>query len=152
MRLKHLIVTLLACLAISCESFKIPSYDQIAYQKTIEIKVESDYLLDNSAETYSVYEKDVEQLKKQVAFILEYEKNRPNNQISYSMWQLISDKNKNLLIGYFELWKKNNKLSKEFSSEVKKQMNEVFSLLLKYEAAKTKENKAKLLEIINSNK
>ena len=152
MKLKYLVIVLLAFFATSCESFRVPSYDQVAYQKTIEIKVEADYLLNNSTENYSTYEKDVDQLKKQIAFILEYEKNRPNNQISYSMWQLISDENRNLLIGYFELWKKNNKLSKEFSSEVKKQMNEVFSLLLKYEALKTKENKSKLLELINSNK
>lgn len=64
----------------------------------------------------------------------------------------MNNKDKNLLMSYFELWKKNKTVSSSFSEEAKKQIDEAFSILLKYEASKTKENEANLLDIINLKK
>ena len=150
--MKKLFNFLFLLLLFSCNSLRTANFDQTAYQKTVEIKVEADKLIDKSKDDYSIYEKDVEKLKSQVAFILEYEKNRPNNEISYTMWELMNNKDKNLLMSYFELWKKNKTLSSSFSEEAKKQIDEAFSILLKYEASKTKENEASLLDIINLKK
>lgn len=150
--MKKIFFVFITMILFSCNSLKTAYYDQTAYQKTVEIKVEADNLIDKSKEDYSLYEKDIENLKNQVAFILEYEKNRPNNEISYTMWELMNNKDKNLLMSYFELWKKNKTLSNAFSEEAKKQIDEAFSILLKYEASKTKENEANLLDIINLKK
>jgi hypothetical protein len=150
--MKKYLSILIFPIIFSCNSLRIANFDQTAYQKTVEIKVEADKLIDNSKEDYSLHEKDIENLKNQIAFILEYEKNRPNNEISYTMWELMNNKDKNLLMSYFELWKKNKTVSSSFSEEAKKQIDEAFSILLKYEASKTKENEANLLDIINLKK
>ncbi|PPZ90978.1 hypothetical protein C3729_09865 [Cloacibacterium normanense] len=150
--MKKYLSILIFPIIFSCNSLRTATFDQTAYQKTVEIKVEADKLIDISKEDYSLHEKDIENLKNQVAFILEYEKNRPNNEISYTMWELMNNKDKSLLMGYFELWKKNKTLSSSFSEEAKKQIDEAFSILLKYESSKTKENEANLLDIINMKK
>lgn len=151
-RFLFFILTFTASLIISCESFKTVTFDQFIYQKTIEIKVDADNLINKSSEDYKTHENDIENIKKQIAFILEYEKNRPNNEASTLMWELMNNKDKNLLMGYFELWKKNNIVSSSFSVEAKKQIDEAFSLLLKYEATKNKENETNLLDLINLKK
>jgi hypothetical protein len=150
--MKKYLSILIFPIIFSCNSLRTATFDQTAYQKTIEIKITADKLIDKYEEDYYLHEKDVENLKSQLVFILEYEKNRPNNEISYTMWGLMNNKDKNLLMGYFELWKKNKTLSNSFSEEAKKQVDEAFSILLKYEASKTKENEANLLDIINLKK
>lgn len=150
--MKKIFFLLVTLFLFSCNSIKTSNFDQTAYQKTIEIKITADKLIDKYEEDYYLHEKDVENLKNQLVFILEYEKNRPNNEISFTMWELMNNKDKSLLMGYFELWKKNKTLSNSFSEEAKKQIDEAFSILLKYEASKTKENEANLLDIINLKK
>lgn len=70
--------------------------------------------------------------------MVEYEKIKPNNEVSYAMWKIIANKDHNLLAGFLKRWKDNNQLSKVFIEEAKGQVSEALDLIIKYEAKKTK--------------
>ena len=80
----------------------------------------------------------------------EYEKNKPNNILSYKMWQLMTDVDKNSVAGLFKLWKEKGQLSVVFLDEASEQVMEASDALIKYEASKNKENESVLSTILSS--
>lgn len=150
--LKHTIaVLLLSSLLFSCNSIKTAVYDQYSYQKTIEIKVEASNLMDKATTPYTDQLQDIGELGLEIQKIIEYEKNKPNNEITYAMWQLLADKDKNLLVGFFKRWKDKGQLNAIFVEEAKAQIMQAMDLLIQYEGKKDKETKDKLLDLIANN-
>ncbi|WP_338359907.1 hypothetical protein [Yeosuana marina] len=150
--LKHTIaVLLLSSLLFSCNSLKTAVYDQYSYQKTIEIKVEAENLINKASTPYQDHLQDIGELGLEIQKIIEYEKNKPNNEITFAMWQILADKDKNLLVGFFKRWKDKGQLNAIFVEEAKAQIMQAMDLLIQYEAKKDKETKDKLLQLISSN-
>jgi hypothetical protein len=150
--LKHtLIAILFISLFFSCESTRTAIYDQYSYQKTIEIKVKANHLMDKATTPYSDNLNRIEELDLEIQKIVEYEKNKPNNEITYAMWQVLADKEKNLLVGFFKRWKEKEQLNAIFVEEAKIQIMQAMDLLIKYEGKKDKVAKDKLLQLISSN-
>ncbi len=145
------LVALVMLLTTSCDSLKTAVYDQHSYQKSVEIKVEASSLMDKATTAYSDNLVEIEALDKEIQKIVEYEKNKPNNEITYAMWKILSNKEKNLLSGFFKRWKEKGQLSQFFITEAKAQVLEAMDLLIQYEGKKDKESKDKLLDIITSN-
>lgn len=135
----------------ACEALKTAPYDQYSYQKTIEIKVDASRLMDKAVTPYETQLEDIEALFLEVEKIMEYEKNKPNNEITYAMWQILSDKEKNLLAGFFKRWKEQGSFSDTFLTESKAQVMEAMDILLQYEGRKDPESKNKLMNIITGN-
>jgi len=150
--MKHLKkITLLLTISIallSCGSLKTAVFDQYAYQKSIEIKIESENLMDKATTPYSSHLKEIGELGLEIEKIVEYEKNRPDNEITYAMWKLLADKDKNLLVGFFKRWQQKGQLNAVFIEEAKQQITKAMDLLIQYEAKKDKETKDKLLQLI----
>ena len=144
-------ILLFSVFITSCNSLKTAVFDQHAYQKSIEIKVETENLMDKATTPYQDHLKDIGELGLEIEKILEYEKNRPNNEITYAMWQLLADKDKNLLVGFFKRWQQKGELNAVFIGEVKKQIAQAMDLLILYEAKKDKETKDKLLALLANN-
>ena len=136
---------------LSCNSLKTAVYDQYSYQKTVEIKVEVENLIDKATTQYKDHLQDIGELGLEIQKIIEYEKNKPNNEITYAMWQVLADKDKNLLVGFFKRWKEKGQLKPFFVEEAKAQIMEAMNLLIQYEAKKDKETKDKLLDLIANN-
>jgi len=150
--IKHLSVILLfSSLLFSCNSLKTAIFDQYSYQKAVEIKVEASNLIDKATTSYTDNIEDIERLNLEIQKIVAYEKNKPNNEISYAMWKILSDSEKNLLVGFLKRWKEKDVLSQFFVTEAKAQIMEAMDLLIQYEAKKDKESKNKLLDIITGN-
>jgi hypothetical protein len=145
------LVALGMLLMTSCDSLKTAVYDQYSYQKSVEIKVEASSLMDKATTAYSDNLVEIEALDKEIQKIVEYEKNKPNNEITYAMWKILSNKEKNLLSGFFKRWKEKGQMSQFFITEAKAQILEAMDLLIQYEGKKDKESKDKLLDIITSN-
>ena len=123
--LKNSLVTLLfSCLFFSCTSLETALYDQYSYQKTIEIKIDAENLIDKATTPYSNHLQEVGELGVELQKIIEYEKNKPNNEITYAMWQLLTDKDKNLLVGFLKRWKDKGQLNSFFVDEAKGQILE----------------------------
>ncbi|RED45515.1 hypothetical protein DFQ10_102388 [Winogradskyella eximia] len=146
-----LYIAVLTLFLMSCESIKTAVFDQYAYQEAISIKVESLNLMDEAVASYSEHEDDVQTLLLDLQKILEYEKNKPNNEVSFAMWQVVTDKERNLLAGFLERWKVDSQLSKVFIGEAKGQVTEALDLIIKYEANKNKTNETNILNFLSTN-
>lgn len=143
---------LISFATVSCESTRTAVFDQYSYQKTTELKVEASKLMDKATTPYSGHQQEVEKLLLDVEKMAEYEKNKPDNEITFAMWKILTDEEKNLLSGFFKLWKEKQSFSPAFLEESKKQVLEAFDLLIQYEIKKDKEAKDNLLNLINLNK
>ncbi|WP_452603174.1 hypothetical protein [Pontimicrobium sp. MEBiC06410] len=138
-------------LMTSCDALKTAVYDQYSYQKSVEIKVEASSLMDKAITPYADNKEEIEALNKEIQKIVEYEKNKPNNEITYAMWKILSNKEKNLLAGFFKRWEEKGQMSQFFVTESKAQVLEAMDLLIQYEGKKDKVAKDRLLDIITSN-
>lgn len=138
--------------AVSCESTRTAVFDQYSYQKTTELKVEASKLMDKATAPYAKHQQETEAFFLQVEKLIEYEKNKPDNETTFAMWKLLTDEEKNLLSGFFKRWKEKESLSPIFLQESKKQVMEAIDMLIQYEIKKDKTSKDGLLSLINSNK
>jgi len=135
---------------LSCNAVKTAVYDQYSYQQTISLKVESEALIENATDNFSNHEAEVNDLVLELKKIVEYEKNKPNNEITYAMIKLMADQDKNLLAGFLKRWENEQQLSQVFTNEAKAQIMEAFDLIIKYEANKNKENKQSILDYLGN--
>lgn len=152
LRNKYFAIILFTMTIVSCESTRTAVFDQYSYQKTTELKVETSKLMDKATTPFSKNTAEVEVLLLNIEKLSEYEKNKPNNEITFAMWNVLSDPEKNLVGGFFKRWKEKETLSPTFVTESKKQVLEALDLLIQYEIKKDKESKDSLLELINLNK
>ncbi|MEP6803577.1 MAG: hypothetical protein ABI892_03565 [Flavobacterium sp.] len=152
LKLKPLALLIVFSFAISsCTSTKTALFDQYSYEKTIELKVEATKLMSKATTPYNSHKEEVENLFLNIEKLAEYEKNKPNNEITFEMWKILNDKEKNLLAGLFKRWQTKGILSPVFLEESKKQVLDALDLLIQYESKKDKESKDALLELINLN-
>ncbi|MBR9847217.1 MAG: hypothetical protein GYB35_14460 [Algicola sp.] len=135
----------------SCQSLKTAIFDQYSYQQAISVKVESLNLMDDASQPFSTFEVEVGDLMLELQKMVEYEKNKPDNEVSYAMWKVLADKDKNLLAGFFKRWKEDDQLSEAFTSEAKLQVAEALDLIIKYEAQKNKTNETNILNFLGTN-
>ncbi|WP_337966808.1 hypothetical protein [uncultured Flavobacterium sp.] len=135
----------------SCISTKTALYDQYSYQKTTELKVETIKLMNVANQPYNLHKEEVQNLLLDLDKLAEYEKNKPNNEITFAMWKVLNDKEKNLLAGFLKRWETKGILSQAFLEESKKQVLDALDLLIQYEIKKDKESKEELLNLININ-
>lgn len=145
-------IILIATATLSCESTRTAVFDQYSYQRTTELKVETSKLMDKATSPYSKNIAEIDALLLNIEKLAEYEKNKPDNEITFAMWNVLSDQEKNLLGGFFKRWKEKETLSPTFVTESKKQVLDAIDLLIQYEIKKDKESKDNLLELINLKK
>lgn len=138
--LKFFYITIILLGIQSCSLLKTAIYDQYTYEKTTTLKVEALYLMSNADSSFINYKQDIDQLKINLEKVAEYEKNKPNNEITYEMIRLIQNQEKNLLGGFLKRWEEKDKLSVAFIEESKIQVEEAFDLLIKYELDKNKDS------------
>ena len=151
--LKSIYLILISSLIIfSCQSVKTALFDQYSYQQTTAIKVEASNVMDKATTPFSNNKEAVEKLLLDVDKLVEYEKNKPDNEITFAMWKILSDKEKNLLAGFFKRWEEKGSFSPVFLQEAKKQVTDALDLLIQYEVKKDKESKDSLVNLINLNK
>ena len=149
LKITFILLTMVAL--TSCQSLKTAIFDQYSYQKTTELKVETLSVMGNATTMYKNQEEIVKKLLLDIEKLKEYEKNKPNNEITFAMWTIFTDKEKNLVGGFFKLWEEKQTLSPVFIEESKKQITEAFDLLIQYEIKKDKVSKDNLLAIISQN-
>ncbi|WP_291152205.1 hypothetical protein [Flavobacterium sp. UBA7680] len=126
-------------------------FDQYSYEKTIELKVETINLMNKSTTSYSENKQEIDKLFLDIEKLVEYEKNKPDNEITFQLWKTLNDKEKNLVAGFFKHWETKGIISKSFLEESKIQIREAFDLLIQYEIKKDKQSKDELIDLINLN-
>ncbi|MEZ4792152.1 MAG: hypothetical protein R2783_01345 [Gelidibacter sp.] len=149
---KYLVLAIAFQLALlSCQSLKTAIFDQYSYQQAISLKVESGNLIEDATISYDDYEYEANNLLLELQKMVEYEKNKPNNEVSYAMWNVMANKDKNLLGGFLKRWNEEEILSEAFTQEAKLQIMEAFDLIIKYEAQKNKTNESNILNFLSNN-
>lgn len=150
-QIKIVALILVCSVMLSCSNLKTAIFDQYSYQQAISLKVESDNLISYATNPYADYQDEIEDMFLDMQKMLEYEKNKPDNTITYSMWKLLTDKDKNLLAGFFKRWQEELQLSSAFTTEARAQITEVFDLIIKYEAQKNKTNESNIINFLTNN-
>lgn len=155
MKITHYILALLFLSAssffISCKSLRTAYFDHYSFQKSIAIKIDAMRLMDKATTAYSEHSYEIEKIRSEIEKITEYERFKPNNEITYKMWLILGNEDKNLLTGFLKYWKNKGKLSKPFIEEAKKQLTEAMDLLIQYEGKKETNSKQNLLNFIKAN-
>ena len=137
---KVLLSFLLVTTAWSCNLFAptISSYDQYAYTQTTSVKVDALNLMDSAVYNYQSEIKSINTVKTNIQKLYEYEKNRPENKITLTQWQILIDTNGHLFGGFLVLWRKEKTMKKPFIDDLKKIVDSTFDQIAKLESKKIK--------------
>jgi len=114
----------------------ISTFDQYAYAQTTSLKVEALNLMDKATESYASHTAEVDDVNIKFQKAYEYEKNRPKNEITTKMWQLMMSDSSHLYGGFVKFWKEQDKVSKAFITEAKQQVSENFDRIAELESKK----------------
>lgn len=126
---------LLAMLLCGCGS-SISIYDATAYKLATDLKAESLTLMEKAVEPATVHGETIDALRLDLLKALEYERGRPDNELSTRMWSILLDPNRNLLGGFLRRWEESGPLSSAFVSEARGQVGEAFDQIIGLEIGK----------------
>jgi hypothetical protein len=135
--LKPLLLVLVVVFAVGCKSL-MATFDQAAYSQVTSLNVDAMALMDKSTEDYSQHTADVAALRLELDKAIEYDKHRPNDQVTNAMWNLMSDTTGHLLGGFLVKWKKDGKESHAFVTNIKVVVDSAFSQIAELEIKKIK--------------
>jgi len=116
----------------------ISPFDQYAYAQTTSIKVDALNLMDLANDDFSKHQASVMEFQTKLRKVYEYEKNRPKNEISVKLWDILIDTNGYLLGGFLSRWKKENKLNVAFITNEKDLVGKAFDQISGLESKKIK--------------
>ncbi len=116
----------------------ISPFDQYAYAQTTSIKVDALNLMDLANDDFSKHQSGVMEFETKLRKVYEYEKNRPKNEISVKLWDILIDTNGYLLGGFLSRWKKENKLNVAFINNEKDLVGKAFDQISGLESKKIK--------------
>lgn len=130
-------LVLITLLIGSCRTTAL--YDQYSYRSTVSLKVDALHLMQKATEDYSSHAPEVEEVLKDAQKLYEYEKGREKNTFTIKMWEVMLNKDKNLLTGFMNKWKQDTTLSEFLVTESSKQVERGFDLIIGLEMEKIKE-------------
>ena len=135
-RVRNIAILILLISFSSCIS--ISSFDQYIYTQTTSVKVDALSVMDLAKEDYNIHKEKVAELQINLQKIYEYEKNRPNNDITIKLWDKLLNAEGHLLAGFIKRWEAEKKLSETFIKEAKKQTADAFDIIAGLESKKIK--------------
>ncbi len=116
----------------------ISQFDQYAYVQTTSLKVDALQVMDMAVDEFNNHHDEVLKLKTNLQKIYEYEKNRPNNEITLKMWEKLLDKDGHLIGGFLIKWEEQGTQSEIFIREAKKIIGPAFDQIAQLESKKIK--------------
>jgi lipopolysaccharide biosynthesis protein len=116
----------------------ISLYSEAAYQQTINLKVDTLYLMDKAAEPYTEHQDEVLSLMHMIDKAYEYALGRPKNETSAKQWAVLRNPDGNLVGGFMRTWKEKGQLSKTFIDEAKGVVGDAFDTISALESGKPK--------------
>jgi hypothetical protein len=131
-----IVLPLFAFLFAGC--MKTATYDEAAYNETLDLKQETLNLMDKATEPYASHESEVDALLARLDQAYASSKQRADNETTTKQWELLLDKEANLVGGFFKRWKDSGKLSKFFVDEAKNLIAKAFDTITELEEGKKK--------------
>ncbi len=117
----------------------ISHFDQTAYQQVTSVESDALTLMDKAVEDYSIHAKEVEDVNGKLLKAYLYDKNRPKNEVTTSMWELLLNPDGNLYGGFISRWKTESKLGATFVKEAKLKIQQNFDRIAQLESKKIKD-------------
>ena len=121
---------------VGCSS--ISTFDQHAYIQTTSLKVDALNLMTQATDSFSIHAKNVAEVKTNLQKIYEYERNRPKNEVTVKMWDLLLNSDGHLLGGFLKRWEDKSVLGATFVNEEKKIISDAFDQIAGLESGKIK--------------
>ena len=110
-----------------------PPFDQTEYDRAITLKIDALSLLENASKDFQLYQDEVSKIRKDMAFLLEYAKRKPNNERYIALIKDMYDPEGVLLGKILSDWELRGTLGKAyaegFSSNISDAFDEMIDLL-----------------------
>jgi hypothetical protein len=118
----------------SCSSISVFSPE--AYKQAVDLKVESLNLMSFATMPYTHYEEEAHYLTTELNKAYEFSKGRPDNEISTAQWEILIDREGNLLGGFLKRWEAEETLSEMFVVEMQLLVSDAFDTIIGLESGK----------------
>lgn len=143
-RCLYLLGLLFLALIEACSPL-ISTFDQYAYTQTTSLKVDALNLMDKATDKYDNHINEIENIRTNFQKIYEYEKNRPNNEITTKMWYKLmsTDTTNHLFTGFINFWKVHSTVSQIYLDSKKDEISQAFDQIAQLESAKIKPSEIK---------
>jgi len=131
------------CLVFATACNTISTYDQAAYAQAVNLKVDTLALIDQASENYAAHRTDISKLDIALTKGYEYDKNRPHNEITRQMWEVLlfkdpSDPRKGIWPRFLEEWKASGTLKPAEIANDKEDVGRAFDKIIQLESGKIK--------------
>jgi hypothetical protein len=95
-------------------------------------------LMAQATDSFSIHAKNVAEVKTNLQKVYEYERNRPKNEVTVKMWDLLLNTDGHLLGGFLKRWEDKSVLGVTFVNEEKKIISDAFDQIAGLESGKIK--------------
>jgi len=133
-----LILFIVTLSTFSCSKF-MATFDQAAYSQVTALKVDALALMDKSSEDYTLHITDVKAFQLELDKAIEYDKLRPNNDLTNKEWAVLIDPSQGLLGDFLAKWSKDGKLGAAYIADKKKQIGDSIDQIAGLEIKKLKQ-------------
>jgi hypothetical protein len=113
---------------------KAALYDQVAYEKAINLKVDALLLMDKATQPYDSCKIGILAFKREFNVAWEYVKGLPDYSEVVKQYDLIGDSQKNLLYGFLARWESKGQLNSEFIKSAKGIVSDAFDMVIGLES------------------
>jgi hypothetical protein len=125
----------------------ISTYDQAAYAQAVNLKVDTLALMDKASGTYEAHTGEISKLNVALAKGYEYDKNRPRNEMTRQMWEVLlfkspSDPRNGIWPRFLQEWKAAGALEPAEIANDKEDVGRAFDKIIQLESGKIKNAKA----------
>ncbi len=135
-RIRYHYVLIVVFMLSGC-SPKIAPFSHIAYEQSVDLKVDSLKLMDQAELPYSETEKALAKLQIRLEKAFEFAKGRPKNQHSANQWQILISPESNLLGGFLQRWQNEGALNRPFIVASKQLVSAAFDSIIELESGKS---------------
>lgn len=118
----------------SCSSVSVFSPE--AYKQAVDLKVESLNLMAFAVSPFEEYQGDVAALRTELSKAHEFALGRPSNELSAQQWELLINKDGNLLGGFLKRWETEGTLGEMFIEEMQLIVGDAFDTIIGLESGK----------------
>jgi hypothetical protein len=118
----------------SCSSISVFSPE--AYKQAVDLKVESLNLMSFATSQFEDHQENITELRTELKKAYEFALGRPDNELSAQQWEILIDKDGNLLGGFLKRWETEGTLGEMFISEMQLIVADAFDTIIGLESGK----------------
>ncbi len=136
MRYFKLLALLAALVLMNGCAPTIALFSPVAYERAVELKVESLALMESASESFALHAAEVSALLLDIEKAREYARGLPKNEITTLQWEILMNPDEELLGAFFARWQSGPPLGATYIAEKKLQIAAAFDTIIGLESHK----------------